>query len=211
MILQNLSFIESMNKRPLFGIDEIVARALEDKVPVVSYEIGRLLALTVKMRRPRKILEVGSGYGVSTLFMASGDPSAKIQTIDGNATRASFVKEQVMQNGLQDRIAVRYITASDFFKECTEEFDMIFLDCAKKDYIEIYEQCLGLLAPKGLLMADNILFKGVLASGDEPGPRHKAVAESMRQFIETVGSDARVDAHFLEIGDGALLAFKNPL
>ena len=205
---QTLNFASSLCSPPIFDYKGLKQLAERDGVPIVSMDIGYFLNLLVRLRKPKKILEIGSGYGCSTLFMITGNAEARLLTIDGNDHRTEFTRKQVLKNGFEDRVAIRNILATNFFKENESTFDMIFLDSMKKEYEELLEPCVESLNQEGILVADNVFFKGQVSGTQPLKKQYLATRKKLQLFIEKARNHPSLDTYFYNIGDGLLTAIK---
>ncbi|MBR2742103.1 MAG: O-methyltransferase [Clostridia bacterium] len=190
-------------------INEITEFARERHIPVVCDAAALLLRFLCARERPRRILEVGTAVGCSALIMyyASGsDP--KIVTIERNEDMADIAKRNIARAGLSARIEIIIADAHEALSAQTGEFDFIFMDAAKGQYLSFLPDVLRLLSPDGLLVCDNVLIRGMVANDELVPHRHKTMTVNMRAFIDAIKSDPALDFTLLSVGDGVLLCQK---
>ncbi len=176
----------------------------------ISPDQGQLMAMLVRLILPKKIVEVGTFTGYSSLVMALALPeNGKIFACDISEkyTRKalSFWKEA----GVADKIELRLGHASESLDKMlneglSETVDMAFIDADKENYKIYYEKCLELLRPGGLILIDNVLWYGRPADPDASD----ADTVAIREFNKFVYRDSRVDISLLSVGDGLTLARK---
>lgn len=191
---------------PALAAIEAAARPL--RIPIVDRDAGRVLSVLAGGRR--RIVEVGTAYGYSTLWMALGQPAdGTIVTIDPDRERTDLARGWWRQAGIADaRISVVTAPALDAFRDdpaLAGPFDMAFIDALKPEYLGYLEAIAGRLAPGALVVADNVLWSG-RASGTRPSEPGDANTAALREFDAAVLADPRFDATILPVGDGLLIA-----
>ncbi|HEY8169387.1 MAG: O-methyltransferase [Candidatus Limnocylindrales bacterium] len=187
----------------------IEAAAESPRVPILDRASGRVLRVLASGRR--RIVEVGTAYGYSTLCMALGQPAdGTIATIDPDASRTDLARGWWRQAGIaDDRIRVVNRAALDAFAAddpaLAGPFDLAFIDALKHEYAAYLDALRPRLAPGALVVADNVLWHGRTARPDEPGGRDRET-EALRAFGAAVLADPAFSATILPIGDGLLVA-----
>jgi caffeoyl-CoA O-methyltransferase len=196
---------------PLHPVLEMIeAAAGPDGIPILDREAGRVLTALAAGRR--RIVEVGTAFGYSTLCMALGQPTdGTIATIDPDRSRTDRARGWWRQAGIpDDRIVVVNRPALDAFAADAGEpalagpFDLAFIDALKHEYPAYVEAIVPRLASGALLIADNVLWAGCV-SGERPSSPGDAT-DVLRAFNSAMLRDPRFTATILPIGDGLLLA-----
>ena len=196
---------------PLHPVLEMIeAAARPDGIPILDREVGRVLTALAAGRR--RIVEVGTAFGYSTLCMALGQPTdGTIATIDPDRSRTDRARGWWRQAGIpDDRIVVVNRPALDAFAADASEpalagpFDLAFVDALKHEYPAYVEAIVPRLASGALLIADNVLWAGCV-SGERPSSPGDAT-DVLRAFNSAMLRDPRFTATILPIGDGLLLA-----
>jgi caffeoyl-CoA O-methyltransferase len=161
---------------------------------------GRFLEFLVRATGARRVLELGTFTGYSSLSMARALPDGgRVVTCDVNEETTAIARRYAEEAGVADRIEYRLGPAQQTLAELDGPFDLIFIDADKENYRNYYDAVLPKLAPDGLLLADNALRDGrVLEDGDEP----------MNAFNDYVLNDERVECVLLTVRDGILLVRK---
>jgi predicted O-methyltransferase YrrM len=188
----------------------IEAAAAPERIPILDRESGRALSVVVAGRR--RIVEVGTAYGYSTLWMALGAaPDSTIATIDPDRARTDLARGWWRQAGIADeRIEVVNRPALEAFAAGAGEpaligpFDFAFIDALKEEYLAYLEAIVPRLEPGAIVVADNVLWAGAV-SGDQPS-RRGGSTEALRAFDRATMSDPRFNATILPVGDGLLIA-----
>ena len=205
----DLDWIDSLATPPSAALLAIEEAARPGHVPIVDRDAGRVLSVLAGGRR--RIVEVGTAIGYSTLWMALGQPAdGTIVTIDPDQSRTDQARRFWRQAGIADeRITV--VTARALTAFGQEEpalagpFDMAFIDALKPEYPAYLEALVPRLAPGALVVADNVLWSG-RASGARPSEPDDESTMALRAFDAAVLADPRFSATILPVGDGLLIA-----
>jgi predicted O-methyltransferase YrrM len=202
-------WIESLAPELPPALAAIEAAAEPLNIPIVDRDSGRVLSALAGGRR--RIVEVGTAYGYSTLWMALGQPpDGTIVTIDPDRERTDLARGWWREAGIADeRIAVVTAPALDAFaggdRALTGPFDLAFIDALKPEYLGYLEHLVTRLAPGALVVADNVLWSGRV-SGSGPAKPGDANTAALVTFDTTVMRDRRFTATILPVGDGLLIA-----
>jgi caffeoyl-CoA O-methyltransferase len=161
---------------------------------------GRFLEFLVRLMRARRVLELGTFTGYSSLSMARGLPEGgRVISCDVDQETTAIARRYAEEAGLADRIEYRIGPALETIAQLDGTFDLVFIDADKPNYRNYYEAVLPKLSDSGLIVADNALRDGwVLEDGDEP----------MKEFNDHVRNDPRVECVLLTVRDGMLLVMK---
>ena len=175
-------------------------------------EVGQFLALLVEITGARKILELGTFTGYSTLAMALAMPAdGRIVACDGNVDAHRLARRFWHEAGVAGRIDLRVGECADAIAGLIAEgraasFDLAFIDADKPGYTDYYDACFSLLRPGALMVFDNVLMRGAVARRT-PGRRYAA---AMRRFNRRLHADERISLSMLPLGDGLTLARIRP-
>ena len=205
----DLDWIESISTPLSPALAAIEAAAEPENIPIVNRDSGRVLAALAAGRR--RIVEVGTAYGYSTLWLALGQPAdGTIVTIDPDRARTDLARGWWRQAGIADeRITVVNAPALDAFAAgepaLAGPFDLAFIDALKPEYGGYLEALVTRLAPGALVLADNVLWSGRV-SGARPAAADDASTIALREFDTAVLADPRFSATILPVGDGLLVA-----
>jgi predicted O-methyltransferase YrrM len=208
----DLDWIEAIGRRPHPVLIEMENEAAPEGIPILDRASGRILATFAANRR--RIVEIGTAIGYSTLWLALGQPAdGTIVTVDPNAERTARARAFWRRAGVPDeRVTIVEAKALDALAAADPAlagpFDMAFIDALKPEYLAYLEALLPRLASGALVVADNVLWSGK-TSGAQPARPGDGSAE-LRRFSETVLADARFEATILPVGDGLLVATWKP-
>jgi caffeoyl-CoA O-methyltransferase len=187
---------------------ERLAAETREKTTAPQMMVGRIegqfLATLVRLGGARRILELGTFTGYSSISMASAlPPDGRVITCDVDPDATAIARRYMGESGHGDKIEIRLGPALDTLRELEGPFDLVFIDADKPNYVNYYEAALPLLADDGLLMADNVLWSGrvVEDDGDES-------TLAIKRFNEHVRSDTRVRSVMLTVRDGMTLVQK---
>ena len=205
----DLDWIESLAPPLPAALAAIEAAAEPLGIPIVDRDSGRVLQVLAAGRK--RIVEVGTAYGYSTLWLALGQPpDGTIVTIDPDRERTDLARGWWRQAGIADeRITVVNAPALEAFDAgdpaLAGPFDLAFIDALKPEYGAYLAALVGRLAPGALVAADNVLWSGRVSGARpvEPGDTRTA---DLRAFDTAVLADARFSATILPVGDGLLIA-----
>jgi caffeoyl-CoA O-methyltransferase len=162
---------------------------------------GAFLSFLVFMKKPQRVLEIGTFTGWSSIAMAAAlPPGGRLVTCDMNEQTNAIARRYAEEAGVADRIEYRVGPASETLASLEGPFDLAFIDANKNGYVDYYEAVLPLLADDGVIVADNTLF--ALLDGE--------IAAVMDRFNKHVRDDPRVDCVLLTIREGVTLIRKRP-
>ncbi len=184
-------------------LEQLEEFAVQWHVPVISRAGGRLLTEAVRKWQPQSILEIGTAIGYSTLRMAAEMPvGARIVSIELDRERVDIAKDFVAKAGMLEQIEILCGDAGEILPRLTGPFDMVFIDAAKGQYLDYLHKVMGKLSQGAVVMADNVLFRGLVTSGDEPPRRYRTLVRRLRQYLEFVTNDPRFSTTVHHDGDG---------
>ncbi len=187
-------------------------RELERKVrdaglPVSSPEAIEFLIFLCETKRPKRILEIGTCVGFSALTMASVCPDCLVDTVERNPAmipdaKANFKKYQ------PDRITLFEGDAATVLPNLTGPYDLIYLDAAKGQYPAYLPQCIRLLSEGGILVTDDVLFRGQVCAGKPDCHRNQTIVNRLDEYLHMLKTDPRLTTTVLPISDGMAVSIK---
>ncbi|WP_341905885.1 class I SAM-dependent methyltransferase [Fluviicola taffensis] len=167
---------------------------------------GRLLSLLSKMIRPERILEIGTYTGYSALCMAEGlTETGKIITLDINAQLEDFVRSYISESEYASKVDYRICNAMEEIPQLNEQFDLVFIDADKLNYINYYNLVFDLVKPGGYIFSDNVLWSGKVVQTEGKIDKDTRLLKEFNQLIQ---NDPRVENILLPIRDGIMIARK---
>jgi len=187
-------------------MDDAVAAGLPDIA--VSADVGRLVMLLTSMTRGRLAVELGTLGGYSAIWLARGlAPDGRLITVEPEPKHAAFARAQLARAGLASRFEVREGEGIPVLEALAGELapgsvDVVFLDAVKTEYPDYFRLARPLLAPGGLLIADNVLGAGDWWIDDEGHPSREAT----HRLNETLAADPDFEAVAVPLREGLLIA-----
>lgn len=167
---------------------------------------GRFLQFICQMMRPKKVLEIGTFTGFSTICMARGmAPDGLLTTIEANEEYEGIIRKYLEKAGVNDRVRLILGDAKTVIPTLEGGFDLIFIDADKVSYPIYYDLVMDKLNPGGILLADNVLWEGKVLNADTKERDTKAI----RVFNDKVQNDSRVENVLLPLRDGLMMIRKN--
>lgn len=174
--------------------------ALERYIPIIMDDTLEKIKEVLGEEKPKRILEIGTAVGYSACCFAIYS-DAVIDTIEIDAERAQEARTNIEKIGFKDRINIYEGNAVDILPTLKPGYDIIFIDAAKSKYNIFLEESLKLIKNKGLIIADNILYKGYVMS-DYNKHKQRTAVRHLREYIKEVTENASLETEIFEIGDG---------
>lgn len=191
-------------------LERIEAEALAARVPIIRKETQSFLKTLLVLKKPRKVLEIGTAVGFSALLMSAYLPEGgHITTIENYEKRIPIARENFRQAGKEGVISLIQGDALAVMKELAEAYDFIFMDAAKGQYIHYLPEAVRLLAPGGVLVSDNVLQGGdVLESRFAVERRDRTIHSRMREYLYELKHHDQLQTSILPLGDGVALSVR---
>lgn len=177
--------------------------AKENSVPIVQKETAKFLELMVNIKKPKKILELGTAIGYSAVLMyLTSDKDCEITTVERDAEMIERAKSNIEKYGFQNNIKILEGDCLEVLENLNDSYDMIFMDAGKGHYNHFLPHCLRLLKQDGIIVADNVLFRGMVASKDLIKRRKITIVKRMKSYLDMVSNDEDLITSVLPMGDG---------
>ena len=205
-----VTYINSLDTGNTSILDQIEQEALDSYVPIIRKEMQQFLKLLLAMKRPMRILEVGTAVGFSAILMAEYDPvPCEITTIENYEKRIPIAKENFIRAGKEKQIMLLEGDAAQILPTLTESYDFIFMDAAKGQYPAYLEQVMRFLVPGGILITDNVLQDGdIIESRFAVERRDRTIHSRMREYLYTLKHHPELETSILPLGDGVALSVR---
>lgn len=183
--------------------------AIENKVPIIQKEGAKFLQFMITLKKPKKILELGTAIGYSSILMslASGNTN-HITTIERDENMIKIAKENIEKYGLSEKIDVLQGDCLEILESLDDQYDMIFMDAGKGHYNHFLPHCLRLLKKDGIIVADNVLFRGMVASDELVKRRKITIVKRMRSYLQMVSANENLVTTVIPMGDGIALTVR---
>ena len=198
------AYINSLDTGNTEILDRIEREAKAAGVPIIRKEMQGFLKLLLAMKKPERILEVGTAVGFSAVLMAEyTQGSTRIITIENYEKRIPIARENFRRACKEDQITLLEGDAAELLPTLEGTFDFIFMDAAKGQYIHFLPEILRLLAPDGILVSDNVLQDGdILESRFIVTRRNRTIHKRMREYLYVLTHHEELTTAVLPVGDG---------
>ena len=204
------TYINSLNTGNTDFLEELEQTALETGVPVIRREMQSFIKTLLAMKKPKRILEVGTAIGFSTLLMCEYGPSdLQITTIENYEKRIPIAKENFKKAGREGQITLLEGDAGEILKTLSETYDFIFMDAAKGQYINWLPDVLRLMEKGSVLVSDNVLQEGdIIESRYLVERRNRTIYKRMREYLYELTHNPILVTSVLPVGDGAAVSIR---
>lgn len=191
-------------------LNNLEEQAHNNYVPVIRKDVQNLLKFLLMEHKPHRILEVGTAVGFSAILMAEYNPvQCEIVTIENYEKRIPIAKQNFKDAGFENCITLLEGDAHDILQTLDDEFDFIFMDAAKGQYLAFLPDIMRLLKNGGILITDNALQDGnVKESRYAIGRRDRTIHTRMREYLYTLTHMDNLTTVVLPIGDGITISYK---
>lgn len=202
------AYINSLDSGNTPLLDRIEQEAIESYVPIIRKEMQNLLKVILAMKQPKNILEVGSAIGFSAILMGQyTNADCRITTIEKYEKRIPIAKENFKRADMEKRITLLEGDALEVMARLSEQYDVIFMDAAKGQYINFLPQVRRLLANGGILISDNVLQDGdIIESRYAVTRRKRTIHARMREYLYELTHSNDFETTILPIGDGVTIS-----
>lgn len=173
------------------------------KLPIIHKEVGQFIKLIIRQLGAESIIEVGTNVGYSAIFMCRvmGD-SGRVVTVERSDKFYHEALKNIEKFGLEDRIDVCFGDALEVLDKVEGIFDMAFIDAAKSSYKIFFDKCLSKMKPGGIILSDNVLYQGMIATDRLVVRRKKTLVRNLRNYLKYISQDERFITSVLPLGDG---------
>ena len=204
------TYINSLDMGNTPFLEELEQYAIRERVPIIRREMQSFIKMFLAVNRPKRILEVGTAIGFSTLLMCEYGPAGcHVTTIENYEKRIPIARENFQKSGRQGQITLLPGDAQDILGRLEGAYDLIFMDAAKGQYIHFLPQVRRLLAMGGVLVSDNVLQDGdIIESRYVVERRNRTIHKRMREYLFALKHDPALVTAILPLGDGVTVSTK---
>lgn len=189
-------------------LSELEEYAEKFEVPIIHPEVRVFLEVVCKIHKPKRILEVGTAIGYSASVFAKQLPEdGRVITIERDPDMTQLALSNIEKAGLDDVIRVIEGEALEVLSCLDSKFDIIFIDAAKGYYNEFLELTLPLINDGGLIISDNVLYKGMTATDELVKRRQKTIVGRMRDYLTLLCEHKNLTTSVLPLGDGVAISY----
>ncbi|GIO17107.1 putative O-methyltransferase YrrM [Oceanobacillus oncorhynchi subsp. incaldanensis] len=205
------SYLENLLPASSGAADVLEKYAEINRVPIINRSSMHMINLILKMKQPEKILEVGTAIGYSALRMLEGASKANIVTIEKDANRYQEAITNIKEQKRDNQIEVILGDAAEVMQELAEkklQYDVIFIDAAKGQYQVYFDLADKMLMPGGVLITDNVLFRGMVFSNEEVPKKYKTLVRKLRSYNEMLVNHPDYHTSIIPMDDGVSISYK---
>ena len=194
-------------------VKEIKNFAFENKVPIISDDGLSFLLQMIRVSKSTRILEIGSAIGYSAINMALLNSQINVDTIEKNEKMYNLARENINRMNLNEQVRIFLDDALEInLNKLRNDYDLIFIDAAKAQYIKFFERFSTLLNKSGIIISDNLQFHGLVNSDEVIESRNlRALVRKINNYNVWLSENTKYHTLFLEIGDGMALSKKNEI
>lgn len=204
------NYIRSLSNTEDIKLLELEKYAIENHVPIIEAEVAKFLKVIVSIQKPKMILELGTAIGYSSIIMKQTHEDTKILTLEKNSKMVEIAKQNIMDFGFDSDIEVVKCDAYEYLLNCDKKFDMIFIDAAKGQYLKYFKESMNLINDKGVIVCDNVLFKGMVCDEEALTKRHRkiTIVKRLNEFLEYISNLEEYITSVIPIDDGMSISYK---
>lgn len=205
-----VTYIHSLESPESPLLEAIEQEALDTFVPIIRKETQSFLKVLLRMKKPVRVLEIGTAVGFSALLMSEYMPeNGHITTVENYKKRIPIARENFKRAGKEEQITLIEGDALAVMKKLDGPYDFIFMDAAKGQYIHYMPEVIRLLAPEGVLVSDNVLQDGdIIESRFAVERRNRTIHSRMREYLYELKHNEHLQTSILPLGDGIALSVK---
>lgn len=181
--------------------------AEEERIPIIQLPSIQFIRTALLAYQPKRILEIGTAIGYSTIWIAKAAPLARITTLEIDHDRISRAVANFEKAGIRERVEIIEGDAGEGLPE-HYRFDCLFLDAAKGQYKHYLDLYLPTLEPGGIVICDNVLFKGLVVEETVENKRLAPMVKKIRDFNAYIMGHPELDTSLIPIGDGLTFSVK---
>lgn len=196
-------YIRSLIPRSDENLERLEKFAEDNGVPIAQKETIKFLEFMVSMKKPVRILELGTAIGYSAIVMYNAaNTNPHITTIERDEEMIKYASNNIREFNLEEKIIIKQGDCLEILENLSEPYDLIFMDAGKGHYNHFLPHCLRLLKEDGIIIADNVLFRGMVASNELVKRRKITIVKRMRTYLELVSQDNELITSVIPMGDG---------
>lgn len=204
-----VSYIHSLERDNSPILEEMAKYAEKMDVPIIRKEVEGFIRVLLEMKKPKKVLELGTAIGYSAILMSECIQDGTIVTIENYEKRIPVARENIKKAGKENIITLIEGDALSILPKLEPSFDFVFMDAAKAQYINFLPHVMRLLDNQGILLADNVLQEGdIIESRYAVTRRDRTIHGRMREFLYQIKHMENLTTAIIPIGDGMSLSIK---
>lgn len=181
----------------------------DNKVPITLDDTLSFLCETIDKYDCKEILEIGTAIGYGSITMAENTNLRHIDTVEIDEKRYKIANKNIIDRVLEGKISTHLMDAMDYLKNNKKQYDLVYLDGAKGQYINYLPYILNVLKTGGIIIADNLNFHGMVTGKIPISKGCRAMIKGLKKYITAVTTNSSLTTKILEIGDGVGFTIKN--
>lgn len=187
-------------------IEQIKEKAIYDHIPIIMDDTLEVVDKILEEKKPKRILEIGTAVGYSAIcFSKYLIEDGYIDTIERDEERIKEAKQNISELKLENKIHIYEGDALEILPTLTGPYDVAFIDAAKGKYPIFLEETLRMLGNNGIIIADNVLYKGYVMS-DYNKHKQRTAVRGLREFLKKLEENENLSTEILEVGDGLAIS-----
>lgn len=203
-------YIRELTPRRSELLSQLEEYANRENVPIVEPEVAQLIKTLITINKPRSVLEVGTAIGYSAILMGEAMKGDwHITTLERDQKMIDLALDNIQKAGFSDKIKVIEGDARETFPHLSSNYDFIFIDAAKGHYLEFFNYAANLLNPGGIILSDNVLYKGMVATDKLVVRRKRTIVNRLREYLNHINSIEGFTSAVIPIGDGVAITYKD--
>lgn len=189
---------------------ELEEFAKKNHIPIIEPEVSKFLQMIVRLKNPKNVLELGTAIGYSSIVMKKSKKDLEITTIEKNHDMVKLANANIKKFGFEDSINIIESDAYEYLLSSKGTFDMIFIDAAKGQYLKYFKESSRLLSKNGIIVCDNVLFKGMVCDENSLTKRHRmsTIVRRLNHFLEYISNLDDFKTTIVPIDDGMSISYK---
>ncbi len=189
-------------------IEQIKEKALDEHIPIIMDDTLEVVGKILEDKKPERILEIGTAVGYSAIMFSKYlTENGYIDTIERDEERIKEAKENVKDLNLEEKIHIFEGDAIEILPTLKGPYDVVFIDAAKGKYPIFLSEALRMLGNNGIIVADNVLYKGYVMS-DYNKHKQRTAVRGLREFLKELNENENLTTQILEVGDGLAISKK---
>jgi predicted O-methyltransferase YrrM len=177
------------------------------KIPIVHKEVANLLRFLVQMKKPKRVLELGMAISYSALLMLNtADSIEELHTFERNQWMYDRAMPFINKSEFKDKINIHFEDAIDGINNISGKYDFVFIDAVKSKYPIFWDAIIPHVSKNGLIVCDNVLYRGMICNDELVVKRDRTIVRSMRKFLTKIQNDPNCNTTILPIGEGVSIS-----